>query len=130
MVCGNEGFDSLPTRNDGQPSDYSLAQCMKLSILHVILVVSVAGIVGILGVFLKNSDFVKVTNPEASEKAEIRSREDIKKQQELLVQETYLMEQRAKLVEERERALKTYTDQLGVVETQLEEVRAQKTSFQ
>lgn len=103
---------------------------MKLSILHVILVVSVAGIVGILGVFLKNSDFVKVTNPEASEKAEIRSREDIKKQQELLVQETYLMEQRAKLVEERERALKTYTDQLGVVETQLEEVRAQKTSFQ
>ena len=61
---------------------------------------------------------------------EIRSRENIKKQQELIVQETYLVEEKARVQSEKEAAIAEFDSQITVIENQLEGVRSAKMSFQ
>jgi hypothetical protein len=61
---------------------------------------------------------------------EIRNRETVKKQQELIVQETYFLEEKARIQTEKDTAIKQYDSQIGIIETQLEGVRASKLSFQ
>lgn len=59
----------------------------------------------------------------------IRNREDVKKQQELLVQEVYLLERKKEADKKKEDALRLYESEINDIETQLENVRAQKLSF-
>lgn len=60
---------------------------------------------------------------------EIRNRENVKRQQELIVQEVYLIEEKDRINKEKEEAIKTFDDQITKVETQLETVRKEKISF-
>ena len=60
----------------------------------------------------------------------IRNREDIKKQQELLVQEAYLLDQKQEAEQAKKAANEKYQSQINQIETQLEQVRSQKLSFQ
>ena len=61
---------------------------------------------------------------------EIRNREDIKKQQELIVQETYFVEEKAKAQADKDAAIAKFDAQISSIEKQLEGVRSQKLSFQ
>lgn len=63
-------------------------------------------------------------------KESIRSREDIKRQQELIVQETYLNEERQNIEKKKAEAIEEFNSQLEHLESQLEEVRGEKMSFQ
>ena len=61
---------------------------------------------------------------------EIRNRPGIKQQQELIVQETYLNEEKSRIQTEKVQATAKYDSQIADVEKQLEQVRSEKTSFQ
>lgn len=61
---------------------------------------------------------------------EIRSREAIKKQQELIVMETYLNEEKERIEAEKEAAIAKFDAEIAEVEKNLEGVRAEKLSFQ
>ena len=60
---------------------------------------------------------------------EIRNRENIKRQQELIVQEVYLNEEKDRINHEKEEAIKEYDAQIQKVEAQLETVRKEKITF-
>ncbi len=60
---------------------------------------------------------------------EIRSRENIKRQQELIVQETFLMEEKDRIKNEKDEAIKSFDAQTAEVEKQLEAVRAEQITF-
>ncbi len=72
---------------------------------------------------------------------QIRSRKDIRRQQELLVEETYLLEEKSKTQDEMAESIAdlelqlsstkaSFGAQLESIETNLEEVRAEKIDFQ
>ena len=61
---------------------------------------------------------------------DIRNRADIKKQQEVIVQEAYYLQQKDKVTGEKEASIQDFDNQLSDIEKQLEDVRAQKLSFQ
>lgn len=71
-----------------------------------------------------------LANTEPDPYDEIRSRENIKRQQELIVKETYLSEEKARVENEKKKAIEDFDSQLSNLETQLEEVRGEKLSFQ
>lgn len=60
---------------------------------------------------------------------EIRNRENIKRQQELIVQEIYLSEEKDRINQEKEEAIKMFDAQIQEKEKQLEDIRAEKISF-
>jgi uncharacterized protein (UPF0333 family) len=60
---------------------------------------------------------------------DIRNRESIKKQQELIVQEVYLLEEKDRINAEKEEAIKQFDTQISKIEKSLETVRAEKVSF-
>lgn len=76
------------------------------------------------------SEVMEVINEEDLKKDSIREREDIRIQQELIVQETYLGEERARVEKEKEEATAKFDAELEDLELQLEEVRGKKLSFQ
>jgi hypothetical protein len=61
---------------------------------------------------------------------DIRNRAEIQRQQELIVMETYLSEERIRIEGEKEAAIADFDSQLAEVEAKLEEVRGEKVSFQ
>jgi len=72
----------------------------------------------------------KTTTYEDNKKLdEIRNRENIKRQQELIVQEVYLSEEKDRINREKEDAIKQFDAQIQTVEKKLEDVRAEKVSF-
>jgi len=60
---------------------------------------------------------------------EIRSREGIKRQQELIVQETFLIEEKDRIKNEKEEAIKQFDAQTEDIEKQLEAVREEQITF-
>lgn len=60
---------------------------------------------------------------------EIRNRADIKKQQELIVRETYLSEEKARVLAEKAEAIAKFDAEVDSIEKNLESVRAEKLSF-
>lgn len=61
---------------------------------------------------------------------DIRNREYIKRQQELIVLETFLNEERARVEKEKADAIAKFDSEIAGLETKLEEVRGEKVSFQ
>lgn len=61
---------------------------------------------------------------------DIRNREYIKRQQELIVLETFLNEERARVEKEKADAIAKFDSEIAGLETKLEEVRGEKMSFQ
>lgn len=61
--------------------------------------------------------------------SDIRSREDIKRQQELIVDEAYQNDQKVKITAERDAADAKYAQQLSDIEKQLEAIRKEKLSL-
>lgn len=90
----------------------------KLAIVSVV-------VIGIVGVALFNKAPEEIVYKEEAKSvivdnmASIRSREDIRRQQELIVEEAYLLEERTKL-----------QASLKEVETKLDGVRKEKVSFE
>lgn len=64
------------------------------------------------------------------EKDRIRSREEIKRQQELIVEETYLNEERARVEKAKADAIAKYDAEIAELEAKLEAVRTERVSFQ
>jgi len=60
---------------------------------------------------------------------EIRNRENIKRRQELIVQEVFLMEEKDRISIEKDEAIKQYDIQTEEIEKLLEEIRAEEISF-
>jgi len=60
---------------------------------------------------------------------DIRNRESIKRQQELIVQEVYLLEEKDRINAEKEEAIKQFDTQISKIEKSLETVRTEKVSF-
>lgn len=60
----------------------------------------------------------------------IRDREDVKRQQELIVEETFLAEEKEKVNAEKKEAVQKYEENIQEIEAKLEAVRAEKMSFQ
>jgi len=60
---------------------------------------------------------------------EIRNRENIKRQQELIVQEVYLTEEKDRINNEKEEAIKQFDAEIQKIEEQLEATRKEKISF-
>jgi predicted Zn-dependent peptidase len=63
-------------------------------------------------------------------KEQIRSRDDIRRQQELLVEETYLLEEKAKTQAEMKASIASYEEALQTMEEQLDAIRGEKIDFQ
>ncbi|MCP6727374.1 MAG: hypothetical protein KJI69_05195 [Patescibacteria group bacterium] len=61
---------------------------------------------------------------------EIRNREEVRRQQELIVEEIYLTEEKENIQTEKEKAIKRFDAQIADVEIKLETVREEKLSFQ
>lgn len=61
---------------------------------------------------------------------DIRNREEIKRQQELIVLETFLNEERTRVEKEKADAITKFDSEIANLETKLEEVRGEKLSFQ
>ena len=71
----------------------------------------------------------KVTYANNKKLEEIRNREDIKRKQELIVQETYLIEKKKRIEQEKEDAIQNFSSQLNENETKLETIRSEMLSF-
>lgn len=61
--------------------------------------------------------------------SDIRNREDIKKQQELLVKETYQLEQKEKTIQAKKDAVTKFDAEIKAIEVELEAIRKEKLSF-
>lgn len=90
----------------------------------------IASTVEAVGSSVASSTSSSLSDEDKDEIDAIRNRADIKKQQELLVQETYLDEKKADIQKKKTDALTQYDAQISDVETKLEGVRADKMSFQ
>ncbi len=103
---------------------------LRVAVASIIVVISAVAISNISKVsYTQNGDTPIIQKRDDSKLDAIRNREDIKKQQELLVQETYLSEEKTRMQAEKEQKIAEYDAQIADVETKLEEVRAQKLSF-
>lgn len=60
---------------------------------------------------------------------EIRERQNVKRQQELIVQEIYLLEEKDRIQTEKEETIKKYDTEIQNIENKLESVRNEKLSF-
>ncbi len=60
---------------------------------------------------------------------EIANRPEIKRQQELIVKEAYVKEEKAKTQEAKKQAIAEFDSKLAGFETELEAIRKEKTSF-
>lgn len=122
----------MSTRKDeGKGSRFGL-------IAFAIIIVVVIGIVALLNVTnttTYHADTSSSTSQIVSEDVadpydDIRNRENIKRQQELIVLETFLNEERTRVEKEKADAIAKFDSEIAELETKLEGVRGEKLSFQ
>lgn len=108
---------------------------MKRYIKKIILALTL--ILGLLFIALSYSAIVNKTttndaltvDEETTKLNEIRDREEIKRQQELIVQEVYLSEEKDRITAEKETAIKEYDLKIEEIEKMEENVRSELLLF-
>lgn len=109
-----------------------MKRVFTFTILFIVIILFGIGIYNIKAEFTMERPVPEQTQEQEARNEElerIRNREDVKKQQELLVQEVYLLERKKEAVNKKEEALRLYEEEVSQIETELESVRAQKLSF-
>lgn len=110
----------------------------KFGIFLLVIIVVVAGII-ILANTSSTTEYRSDTSSSSAQIVseevtdpydDIRNREYIKRQQELIVLETFLNEERARIEQEKTDAITKFDSEIASLETKLEEVRGEKMSFQ
>lgn len=103
---------------------------LKVIVMLVVVVIVAIAFAEVKGIHTNAEQSISAPSQDPKILDEIRNRPNIRKQQELIVQETYFIEEKGKVQTEKDSAISKFDNQISVIEKQLEEVRSQKLSFQ